>query len=302
MAEARTRAPLPDNAPEGSGDPSRLTLDQLLEHDALGPADRLPTRYRGPRSVTGDGWTGFATRLERGEELALIRSLTAANRRVLDVGGGIGEMARTVAARTGSCTAIEPHPQLVEAIRDETTRGVVDVHPGTAEEIPFPDGSFDAVYSAWVLQYVDDVERAVAEMVRVCDRSDPESKIVLFAAGSGNELMRLVNEVCVPIAEEPYDHHGYLLSQAARALAARGFDDFSLHRAESSIRFDGEEPAERAAIAAAVLTGFWYERHPRAEEIRSSLESALARHFALRPHAIGDQAAVLVARPGSRPR
>lgn len=302
MAEARTRAPLPDNASEGPGDPSRLTLDQLLEHDALGPADRLPTRYRGPRSVTGDGWMGFATRLERGEELALIRSLTAANRRVLDVGGGIGEMARTVAARTGSCTAIEPHPQLVEAIRDETTRGVVDVHPGTAEEIPFPDGSFDAVYSAWVLQYVNDVERAVAEMVRVCDRSDPESKIVLFAAGSDNELMRLVNEVCVPIAEEPYDHHGYLLSQAARALAARGFDDFSLHRAESSIRFDGEEPAERAAIAAAVLTGFWYERHPRAEEIRSSLESALARHFALRPHAIGDQAAVLVARPGSRPR
>ncbi|ASU58908.1 MULTISPECIES: class I SAM-dependent methyltransferase [Nocardiopsis] len=302
MAEARTRAPLPDNASEGPGDPSRLTLDQLLEHDALGPADRLPTRYRGPRSVTGDGWMGFATRLERGEELALIRSLTAANRRVLDVGGGIGEMARTVAARTGSCTAIEPHPQLVDAIRDETTRGVVDVHPGTAEEIPFPDGSFDAVYSAWVLQYVNDVERAVAEMVRVCDRSDPESKIVLFAAGSDNELMRLVNEVCVPIAEEPYDHHGYLLSQAARALAARGFDDFSLHRAESSIRFDGEEPAERAAIAAAVLTGFWYERHPRAEEIRSSLESALARHFALRPHAIGDQAAVLVARPGSRPR
>ncbi|MEU1901223.1 class I SAM-dependent methyltransferase [Nocardiopsis dassonvillei] len=302
MAEARTRAPLPDNAPEGPGDPSRLTLDQLLEHDALGPADRLPTRYRGPRSVTGDGWMGFATRLERGEELALIRSLTAANRRVLDVGGGIGEMARTVAARTGSCTAIEPHPRLVEAIRDETTRGVVDVHPGTAEEIPFPDGSFDAVYSAWVLQYVNDIERAVAEMVRVCDRSDPESKIVLFAAGSGNELMRLVNEVCVPIAEEPYDHHGYLLSQAARALAARGFDDFSLHRAESSIRFDGEEPTERAAIAAAVLTGFWYERHPRAEEIRSSLESALARHFALRPHAIGDQAAVLVARPGSRPR
>ncbi|WP_444960105.1 class I SAM-dependent methyltransferase [Nocardiopsis sp. M1B1] len=299
MARARTRTPVPGNAPEGSGDPARLSLDQLLEHDALGPADLMPTRYRGPRSVTGDGWVEFATRLERGEELALIRSLTATNRRVLDVGGGIGEMARTVAARTGSCTAIEPHPQLVEAIRDEATRGVVDVRPGTAEDIPFPDDSFDAVYSAWVLQYVEDIERAVAEMVRVCDPGDPESKIVLFAAGAGNELMRLVNEVCVPIAEEPYDHHGYLLTQAARALAARGFGDFSLHRAESSIRFDGEEPAERAATAAAVLTGFWYERHPRAEEIRSALASALTGHFALRPHAIGDQSAVLVARPGA---
>ncbi|WP_328339775.1 class I SAM-dependent methyltransferase [Streptomyces violaceus] len=249
--------------------------------------------------MTGDGWAGFATRLERGEEIALIRSLTAGNRRVLDVGGGSGEMARAVAAQLGQCTAVEPHTQLVESIQDGVTTGVVNVFAGTAEALPFPDASFDAVYCAWVLPYVSDIRHAVTEMIRVCNPSEKESKIVLIAGGSGNELLALLNEVCVPVAEEPYDHHGYLLATAAQVLAEHGFTDFSLHRTEASIRFDGVGRTERVATAAAVLTEFWYGPHPKADEIRSALEPALARHFAVRPHGIGDQAAVLVARPGS---
>ncbi|MDT0441375.1 class I SAM-dependent methyltransferase [Streptomyces johnsoniae] len=242
---------------------------------------------------------GFATRLERGEEIDLVRSLTAGNRSVLDVGGGSGELARAVAARIGHCTAVEPHAQLVESIQAGDTTGVVNVFAGTAEELPFRDASFDAVYCAWVLPYVSDIGHAVTEMVRVCDPDHPESKVVLIAGGSGNELLTLLNEVCVPVAGEPYDHHGYLLSTAAEALAEHGFTDFALHRTEASIRFDEVGRAERVATAAAVLTDFWYGPHPKAEEIRSALEPALARHFAGRPHGIGDQATVLVARPGA---
>ncbi|MGP3969775.1 class I SAM-dependent methyltransferase [Streptomyces sp. 6N223] len=299
MTEARLDTSAHGSVTRNFEHPARLSLPQLMEHSALGPHNRLPARYRGPRQVTGDGWVGFATRLERGEEIALIRSLTAGNRRVLDVGGGSGEMARAVAGQIGRCTAVEPHAQLVKSIRDEATTGAVDVFAGTAEELPFPDASFDAVYCAWVLPYVSDIEHAVTEMIRVCDPSDPESKIVLIAGGSGNELLTLLNEVCVPVAEEPYDHHGYLLSTAAQVLAEHGFADFSLHRTEASIRFGDVGMAERVATGAGVLTEFWYGPHPKAEKIRRALEPALARHFARRPHGIGDQAAVLVARPGS---
>ncbi len=298
MTEARFQ-PADDRTSRNSEHSEQLSLPQLMEHSALGPFDRLPTRYRGPRKVTGDGWVGFATRLERGEEIALIRSLTAGNLRVLDVGGGSGEMARAVAAQIGHCTAVEPHTQLVETIRDGAATGAVNVLAGTAEVLPFPDASFDAVYCAWVLPYVQDIRHAVTEMIRVCDPSEPESKIVLVAGGSGNELLTLLNEVCVPVAEEPYDHHGYLLATAAQVLAEHGFTDFSLQRTEASIRFDESGRAERVATAAAVLTEFWYGPHAKAEEIREALAPALARHFAVRPHGIGDQAAVLVARPGS---
>ena len=299
MTEARTDTPVRGSTPPESGDRSTLTLAQVLEHPALGPHDRMPTRYRGPRRVGGDGWTGFATRLERGEELSLIRGLTAANRRVLDVGGGIGELARTVAARIGHCTTIEPHAQLVESMQGGTTSDAVSVFAGTAEDLPFPDNSFDAVYGAWVLPFVDDLDKAVTEMVRVCDPNHPESKIVLINGGAGSEVLKLFNEVCAPVSGDPYDHHGYLLATAARLLAEHGFDAFSLHRTEASVRFDEESRAERAATAAAVLTGFWYETHPKAEDVRAALEAALDHHFSARPHAIGDQAAILVARPGS---
>lgn len=276
----------------------RLTLAEIRKHPALGPLDRIPDRYRGPRQVTGDGWVNFAGRLERGEEIALVRSLTAANSRVLDVGGGSGELARAVAEQIGQCTAVEPHRQLVESMHEERDgTGSVSVFPGSAERLPFSNGSFDAVYCAWVLPYVSDIREATEEIIRVCDPDNPEAKIVLISGGSGNELLSLLNEICVPVAEEPYDHHGYLLLTAAQVLDEHGFSDFSLYRTESSIRFDEREPDERAATAAAVLTDFWYEQHPKAADIRAALEPALSRHFSCRPHAIGDQAAILVARP-----
>ncbi|MBZ6230291.1 class I SAM-dependent methyltransferase [Streptomyces olivaceus] len=299
MTEEGFHVPENDCNPRHPDNSAGLSLAQLKEHFTLGPLDRLPTSYRGPRKVTGDGWVGFATRLERGEELSLIRSLTASNLRVLDVGGGSGEMARAIAAQNGQCTAIEPHTQLVETIREGAATGVLNVVAGTAEDLPFSDSSFDAVYCAWVLPYVKDIRQAVTEMIRVCDSSKPESKIVLIAGGCGNELLTLLNDVCVPVADEPYDHHGYLLATAAQVLAEHGFTDFSLQHAESSIRFDETRTPERAATAATVLTEFWYGPHAKAEEIRNALEPALARHFAVRPHAIGDQAAVLVARPAS---
>ena len=38
--------------------------------------------------------------------------------------------------------------------------------PGNAEAVPFPDGSFDAVFSVTVLEECD-AERAIGEMIRV---------------------------------------------------------------------------------------------------------------------------------------
>ncbi|XKK39859.1 class I SAM-dependent methyltransferase [Nocardiopsis sp. ARC36] len=146
---------------------------------------------------------GFATRLERGEELSLVQSLMAANRHVLDVGGGIGELSRAVAARIGHCTTVEPHAQLVESMRDEAAEAGVSVFAGTAEDLPFPDASFDAVYGAWVLPFVDDVEKAVTEMVRVCDPGAPEAKIVLIVGGADSEVLGLFNDVCAPVSGDP---------------------------------------------------------------------------------------------------
>ena len=84
--------------------------------------------------------------------------------RVLDVGAGTGKLTRLLAARGLDVVAVEPLP----GMREQLTRAVpgVPVHPGTAEHIPLPDGSVDAVLAAQAWHWVDQA-RAVPEVARV---------------------------------------------------------------------------------------------------------------------------------------
>ena len=85
-------------------------------------------------------------------------------RRVLEVGPGPGELAERVAAETGAeVVALDISPRMVELSRG---RGV-DARVGSAEELPWPDGSFDCAVAAWMLYHVADLDRALAELARV---------------------------------------------------------------------------------------------------------------------------------------
>ena len=84
--------------------------------------------------------------------------------RVLDVGAGTGKLTRQLAARGLDVVAVEPLP----GMREQLARAVpgIPVHPGTAEDIPLPDGSVDAVLAAQAWHWVDQA-RAVPEVARV---------------------------------------------------------------------------------------------------------------------------------------
>ncbi|ONK10272.1 class I SAM-dependent methyltransferase [Streptomyces sp. MP131-18] len=279
-----------------------LDENAIRTHPLCGPLDRMPAEYRGPRRLGRDGWLNFVQRLGRGEEIDLVRAATAGGRRILDVGGGTGELTRAVAAESGRCTTVEPHRDRVATLHLATEAegaGVIEAFPGRAESLPFPDASFDVVFSTWVLPFVDDLQRSVREMARVCDLSDPGARILLIGGAPDNELINILNEVCAPIAGEPYDHHGFLLVTAAEILAEEGFRRFALQRTESALHFPEISLEERIDAACTVLVDFWYEGHPRAADMRSALRPAVRGHFERRPHAIGDQGTVLVARPGA---
>jgi SAM-dependent methyltransferase len=84
--------------------------------------------------------------------------------RVLDVGAGTGKLTRQLAARGLDVVAVEPLP----GMREQLAHAVpgVPVYPGTAEAIPLPDGSVDAVLAAQAWHWVDQA-RAVPEVARV---------------------------------------------------------------------------------------------------------------------------------------
>jgi SAM-dependent methyltransferase len=85
--------------------------------------------------------------------------LPANARRVLDLGAGTGKLTRAVRAVGVEVVAVEPDDEMRAAIDGETLAG-------TAEQIPLPDASVDAVVAGQAFHWFDPA-RAVPEMVRV---------------------------------------------------------------------------------------------------------------------------------------
>lgn len=88
-------------------------------------------------------------------------------RRVLEVGGGQGELAGRMRTELGAeISFIDQSERMVELAR---LRGIDDAKVGDAQELAFADGSFDTVVAAWMLYHVPEVDRALAEAARVLE-------------------------------------------------------------------------------------------------------------------------------------
>jgi demethylmenaquinone methyltransferase/2-methoxy-6-polyprenyl-1,4-benzoquinol methylase len=90
---------------------------------------------------------------------------------VLDVATGPQGIALAVAGRTGAdVVGIDLNEPMLRAgignARRPGRRGRVRVAVGRADDLPFADGTFDAVTFSYLLRYVDDPAATVAEMAR----------------------------------------------------------------------------------------------------------------------------------------
>ena len=87
--------------------------------------------------------------------------------RALDVGAGTGALTAPLVEELGTdaVAAIDPSPAFVDALRRRLPG--VDVREGGAEDLPFPDASFDLVLAQLVIHFMTDPVRGVAEMARV---------------------------------------------------------------------------------------------------------------------------------------
>ena len=102
------------------------------------------------------------------EQLADAADLRAGST-VLDVATGSGNAA-IAAARLGChVTGIDYVPSLLERGRERAAaeRVAIEFRDGDAEEIPFPDSSFDATLSVFGSMFAPDQPRAAGELARV---------------------------------------------------------------------------------------------------------------------------------------
>jgi SAM-dependent methyltransferase len=180
-------------------------------------------RVRGPNAV--------AMSREAVEEVA--------PRRVLEVGCGRGETAEWIAGETGAeVVAVDQSDRMVELTR---ARGI-DARVGDVQELPFGDETFDCVVAAWMLYHVPDLDRGLAEIVRVL-RPGGRLVAVTNSARHVQELKQLMGS-SVPVS---------FTAENGEELLRRHFSAVELRDATGYAIF---EPGEAVAYIRASMSIF----------------------------------------------
>ncbi|MDQ6602955.1 MAG: class I SAM-dependent methyltransferase [Chloroflexota bacterium] len=125
-----------------------------------------------------------------------------AGQRVLDVAGGSGNAALAAARRFCVVTCTDYVPELLDRGRERAAaeRLPITFEVADAEDLPYPDGSFDAVTSTVGVMFAPDQERAAAELLRVCTPGGTIGLANWTPDGFLGELFRIVGKYAPPPA------------------------------------------------------------------------------------------------------
>jgi SAM-dependent methyltransferase len=169
--------------------------------DAVQP-DLGAVKQRQQQTWASADYAAVAARIvPMAEGLAQNAGLRAGDR-VLDVATGSGNAA-LAAARCGcEVTGVDYVPSLLVRARARSAAEGLEVEfaEGDAENLAFPDASFDAVLSCLGVMFTPDQERAAAELVRVCKPGGTIGLVNWTPAGFIGQLLRTVGKHVPPPA------------------------------------------------------------------------------------------------------
>jgi SAM-dependent methyltransferase len=152
-----------------------------------------------PNKAATRGHPSYVWRAGQERRFQMVRRwVTLPGQCVLDVGCGVGMYTAAFLRETPHVFGVEVERERALEVRVRAA-GVVQA-PG--ERLPFPDATFDVVFSHEVLEHVADDRACVAEMVRVTRR--PEAGVPPYAEGRpGGRIL-----VFVPNRLYPFETHG----------------------------------------------------------------------------------------------
>jgi ubiquinone/menaquinone biosynthesis C-methylase UbiE len=156
------------------------------------PPDLVAVKARQQQMWASGDYAAVAARIvPMAEHLAAAAGLRPGDR-VLDVATGSGNAALAAARYGAEVTGIDYVPGLLERARAAAEGLEITFADGDAEDLAFPDASFDAVLSALGVMFAPDQERAAAELVRVCRPGGTIGLVNWTPSGFVGQLLKTV--------------------------------------------------------------------------------------------------------------
>jgi SAM-dependent methyltransferase len=146
--------------------------------------------------------------------------------RVLDVGCGPGALTAELVSRAGAdaVSAVDPSASFAAAVHERLPE--VDVRRSAAEQLPFPDGAFDAALAQLVVHFMTDPVAGLREMGRVTRPGGVVAACVWDHAGGRGPLSVFWQAVrqLDPAAHDESDLAGAREGHLATLFAQAGLD------------------------------------------------------------------------------
>ncbi len=210
-------------------------------------------------------------------DVMLERAALRGDERVLDVGCGAGHTALAFAVHAREVVALDMTREMLdEAARLSGQRGLANLtfRLGLAEELPFPDGSFDVVTSRLCAHHYADPSRATREAARVL-RSGGRYLLVDTIALENGVQDTYLN--AIEVLRDPSHVRDYSASQWNAMFADAGFESALL--AQWRLRLEFEPWLARIGTPRTLAEGIRSLMDAAPREVREALELSEATGY-----------------------
>jgi SAM-dependent methyltransferase len=173
-----------------------------------------------------------------------------AGQRVLDVGAGTGALTAELLARSAEVAAAEPSAPFVDALRERYPG--VDARVAAAEQLPWPDESFDAALAQLVVAFMSDHHAGAHEMRRVVREGGTVAMCTWDRQGM--EMLAAVDRTRTALGDEAEGASAYRNREDVESLLGPGAEAELL---EVEGTYSGFEDFWEALLGGAGPAGAW---------------------------------------------
>jgi 2-polyprenyl-3-methyl-5-hydroxy-6-metoxy-1,4-benzoquinol methylase len=161
------------------------------------------------------------------QERALLSMVSREAESVLDIGGGHGQSALSLANAGKSVTIFGSSPECADFLSQQLATAQISFRSGNLIELPFSDSSFDTVVSLRLMSHCTAWPRLIAEMCRVA-----ETRVIFDYPIwlSSNLLTPLLFKIKLLIEGNTRTYRIFTTSELKREFAKHGFEVTAIYK------------------------------------------------------------------------